>query len=55
MLSENTPIISAEGSQLPNEKKLRTADEIIQTQSLMDDLLVALFFEQDSPGGESSA
>ncbi|MBD5558888.1 MAG: hypothetical protein HDQ87_00795 [Clostridia bacterium] len=36
---------------MPNEKKLRTADEIIQTQSLMDDLLAALFFEQDSPGG----
>ncbi|MBD5559909.1 MAG: hypothetical protein HDQ87_06070 [Clostridia bacterium] len=39
---------------MPDEKRLRTADEIMRTQSLMDDLLVALFFEQDSPEAKAA-
>lgn len=39
---------------MPDEKVPRTADEIMRTQSIMDNLLVALFFEQDSPEGERS-
>ena len=33
---------------------LRTADDIIQTQSIMDNRLVALFFEQGSPEAKAA-